>query len=129
MAPEQFRGEKPQPCMDIYALGILAFEMAAGECPFQNDNVMALQYMHLASKLPELKEKTPDTPGWYQEFVEICASKDPKNRFQSMAEAGEFLFDRLSETGPIPCTLGQGFCPFLKHNPAKKKNGLFGFLR
>ena len=57
MAPEQFRGEVPTKYMDIYALGILAYELVSGLKPFENPNYVAVATMHFKEPIPKLKKE------------------------------------------------------------------------
>lgn len=91
MTPEQIRGDKIDHRVDIYALGILAFEMAAGNVPFESDNYHALCVSHLTQELPQIAGKEKGIPYWYQDFVNKCCAKDPKDRYQTMKEVMEAL--------------------------------------
>ena len=93
MAPEQFHSSSVDERADIYSLGILAFEMATGVRPFDKDAYISILAMHLTEDIPTISEYNPDTPRWYQDFVETCAEKEPERRFQSMAEVAEELLD------------------------------------
>ncbi len=91
MAPEQFRGEAPTKSMDIYSLGILAYELVTGLKPFENPNYVAVATMHFNEAIPKLKKINRKIPNWYQEFVEKCSEKKVKDRFSSMLEATQAL--------------------------------------
>ncbi|NLF25186.1 MAG: serine/threonine protein kinase [Deltaproteobacteria bacterium] len=127
MPPEQFSGQAPDPRNDIYALGMLAYELACGEPPFVHERVEGLQMSKIVTKMVPLKKRNAEVPHWFQDFVETCAEKNPKDRFQSMADAGKFLFDRLSDSCSVPCVIGKGFCGYLSRSP--KKSWLRDFLR
>lgn len=94
MAPEQFRAEPAAPSIDIYALGIIAYELIVGDKPFFHTNYIAVATMHLNYPIP----KIPDVPTWYQELVESCCEKNPRHRFGSVRElaaALEYYMDSL----------------------------------
>ncbi|MCB0309664.1 MAG: protein kinase [Bdellovibrionales bacterium] len=98
MAPEQIRRSKVDHRADIYALGILAFELATGERPFYDpDNFINVAGMHWGSAIPQMSEIDPDIPAWYQKFVERCCEKEPDDRYQSMREVIQVLLPHLSE--------------------------------
>ena len=94
MAPEQFEGKDSDHRADIYALGILAFEMCEGRPPFEHDSVVMLAKMHRERALPEFGIKQP---GWFRSLVEGCTQKDPKHRIQSMSEVVGILEEALAK--------------------------------
>lgn len=95
MAPEQFRGEKTDVRTDIYALGILAYELAAGIRPFPGDTYHAIATAHLLHPLPDIDRKHRVVPRWFQEFVQLCAQKEPGDRYQTMDEVVQELEYRM----------------------------------
>ena len=86
MAPEQFRGEPVDARTDIYALGIVAYELASGHIPFLGETYHAIATAHLLNPLPDIPKSDRKVPSWFQEFLQLCAQKDPKDRYQSMDE-------------------------------------------
>ncbi len=101
MAPEQFRGEEVDARTDIYSYGILAYELACGQRPFLGETYHAIATAHMLNPIPEISEIRNDIPRWYQEFVELCSTKLPKDRFQSMGEILSELHDRQNFRGSI----------------------------
>ena len=97
MAPEQLAGEPPDRRVDIYALGILGFELVMGRRPFHSENYMELARMHMHEPLP--KCATPETkiPPWFQEFVETCTAKKKENRYDSVDEVARLLLEHMEE--------------------------------
>lgn len=93
MSPEQFRGSGVDGRSDIYSLGIMAYEMATRERPFNNDNALAIAALHFSEELPRMNKINPNVPGWFQDFVDTCCEKDPANRFQNMQEVAEILLE------------------------------------
>ncbi len=90
MAPEQCRGDELDARVDIYACGILLFEMLTGKKPFVASDPIAIIKLQLEQAPPKLADVTP---GWYGELEAVVAralAKDPADRFPSaiaMAEA------------------------------------------
>ncbi|HQH29180.1 MAG TPA: ankyrin repeat domain-containing protein, partial [Oligoflexia bacterium] len=95
MAPEQLRGEVVDGRADIYALGILAYELAAGVKPFAADDYQSIAEMHFKRELPPLTRHVKGIPKWYEEFVRRCAQKDPGKRYQSARAARSDLYARM----------------------------------
>ncbi|NDW21196.1 SUMF1/EgtB/PvdO family nonheme iron enzyme [Alteromonas hispanica] len=79
MSPEQAKGESDlDGRSDIYALGIMLFEMLTGQVPYQGDNTMAVGIMHIQNPLPELPQHLKD----YQGLLDNCLAKDKASRYQ-----------------------------------------------
>jgi serine/threonine-protein kinase len=94
MSPEQSGGTGTVDARtDLYAVGVLLFEILAGRKPFQSENVGELIYMHRESPPPRLREVAPDS-GYSAELEALLAkalSKLPEDRFQSAAELAAAL--------------------------------------
>jgi CRP-like cAMP-binding protein len=87
MAPEQIEGEPVDPRTDIYALGIMAFEMVTGRRPFAEDNVKELLDQHLTRDIMDPGHLIPQLPQELRRFILKCGRCDPARRFQDMDEA------------------------------------------
>jgi len=83
MSPEQGRGLPLDPRSDIYALGILAYEMLTGRVPFTDDNPMNVLQMHIRATPPPLPATVPQR---MREVVMRALEKDPGRRYQSAQE-------------------------------------------
>ncbi len=95
MAPEQtVGGGIIDARTDIYAVGIVLFEMIAGERPFQAEDTLALLGMHRAAPIPRLAErvrKGVELPDGLQEVIEKAMAKSPADRFQSAIELADAI--------------------------------------
>lgn len=87
MAPEQVRGtDTVGERSDIYSLGVLFFEMLAGELPFQGETVVKTALARLLEQPPSLARARPDLPTRLVRIVQTCLAREPGRRFQSAAE-------------------------------------------
>jgi len=83
MSPEQGRGLPLSPRSDLYALGILAYEMLTGRVPFTDENPMLVLNMHLRQQVPPLPAAVPQA---VQQIVMRALSKKPEERHQNATE-------------------------------------------
>jgi tetratricopeptide (TPR) repeat protein len=80
MSPEQLLGEKVDPATDIYALGLVLYELVAGEHPFAKGDA-AYHHVHTVPKPPN--ELRPDIPENLSAIILKCLEKDRTTRFES----------------------------------------------
>ena len=85
-APEQAEGAPVTPAVDIYALGVVAYECLAGQRPFDGDSPVTIALKHIREAPPPLP---PDIPGPVRALVEQALSKDPARRFPNARTMGE----------------------------------------
>ncbi|MFM1885016.1 MAG: hypothetical protein RL026_173 [Pseudomonadota bacterium] len=86
MAPEQILGRKVDERADIYALGIMLYEMLSGVAPYTKGDHMAVMYQHVQGKAQPLLSLNPGLPPSLAEIVTKAMSVDKTRRFQSMDE-------------------------------------------
>ncbi|MGI5154778.1 protein kinase domain-containing protein [Microbispora sp. CA-102843] len=79
-APEQAEGAPVTPAVDIYALGVVAYECLAGQRPFDGDSPVTIALKHIREEPPPLP---PDVPPAVRAIVERAMSKDPARRWPS----------------------------------------------
>ncbi len=106
MAPEQIRGENVDRRTDIYALGVMLYEMLAGRAPFEADSVMTMMMMHVTDPVPNLSRFRPEIPPQLRQIVEKALSKDPQQRFQTAREFATALrqVDLSAPPPPVAAT-------------------------
>lgn len=90
MAPEQFNGEM-SPLSDIYAIGIMAFEMFTGKRPFRARSMIELLNMHLNEQPPSPRAINPEIPEALEQLIYKAISKEPGDRFKDLAEMRKAL--------------------------------------
>jgi hypothetical protein len=87
MAPELFEQHRSDRRTDLYAVGVIAFALLAGDPPFSGDSLAELHSQHAAAPVPALGKLRGDVPAWLQHFVERLLAKRSFERYQSADEA------------------------------------------
>ena len=94
MAPEQIRGGEFDHRVDLYACGVMLFELLTGVKPFHADDAMAVCMQHITVAPPKLADKAPGrTFGALESVVARALVKDPAGRFASAEEFSHALVD------------------------------------
>jgi serine/threonine-protein kinase len=91
MSPEQVRGERAGPGADVYALGVMMFQMLAGRLPFQATTMPMMLMAHLNDAPPRVDALAQGVPRQLAVLIERALAKTPAERPQSMAEFREAL--------------------------------------
>ena len=86
LSPEQVEGRPATPASDVYATGIVLYEMLTGEPPFTGDSAIAIALAHTRDPIPDIRRAAPGISPALAAVVERSLSKDPAQRF---TDAGE----------------------------------------
>jgi eukaryotic-like serine/threonine-protein kinase len=90
-APEQARGEKPTPASDVYAIGIVMFEMLTGRLPYMGADQQQLALAHIRDRIPMVTELNGSVPESLSSIVYKVMSKEPSARYRSADQLGAVL--------------------------------------
>lgn len=91
LPPEQASGSGSTIKSDIYSLGILMFELLTGKVPFKGDNAVEIAIKHMKDQIPSICSINPSIPQSVENIVLKACAKNPKNRYESVAEMHEDL--------------------------------------
>ncbi|MFC1862798.1 CHASE2 domain-containing protein [Thermodesulfobacteriota bacterium] len=96
MSPEQINGQKIDGRSDIFALGVVMFELLTGQLPFRGDNITNLLYQITQIKHPSVKELNPKIPKVCEQIIDKALAKDPTKRFHRAGDMAKYLKALLS---------------------------------
>jgi eukaryotic-like serine/threonine-protein kinase len=93
MSPEQAMGRTKEidHRTDVYALGIIMYQMLTGDVPFHADSFGDLMLLHLQQTPPALQYRRPDLPPVWNDIIQICLAKSREHRFGSMRELADAI--------------------------------------
>ncbi len=100
LAPEQARGEPAGPPSDLYALGVVAYQLMAGRLPYDAASLTDLARLQDSGPPPRLDDLEPDVPPALAMAVARALHRDPEHRYADAAEMEEALRDGLSGRAP-----------------------------
>lgn len=105
-APEQAAGEPASPATDVYAIGIVLFEMLTGRLPFAAESHTAMALKHLNTPPPPVTEFNPSVPAQLEQIILKVLAKEPSGRYRTAGQLGRILTAyrqrSLADTGPHP---------------------------
>jgi eukaryotic-like serine/threonine-protein kinase len=91
VSPEQARGEQATPASDVYATGVVLYEMLTKTIPFDADSPVGVAMQHVSAVPPPPTQFNPNLPPEIDDFINIALAKDPADRFSSAGELASAL--------------------------------------
>jgi len=96
LSPEQARGSKATVQSDIYAMGIIFFEMLTGHIPYDGDSAVTIALQHFQKPLPSVIAENPSVPQSLENVVIKATAKKLTDRYQTVSEMYVDLLSSLS---------------------------------
>jgi serine/threonine-protein kinase len=82
MSPEQIQGKRGDARSDVYAIGVMLYEMLAGRVPWEGDNALSVMSQHINAPVPSLHEINSAVPPPIEGIVRKCLRKNPDERYE-----------------------------------------------
>jgi len=116
MAPEQVEGGPLDHRADLYALGLILYEMVTGDVPFRGDSAIQELLARVRGEAPDARTINAEVPGPLAAVIARCLARSPADRFQSASEVIEALSASVgtssgsvrSQAGPLDATMMGG---------------------
>jgi serine/threonine-protein kinase len=102
LSPEQVGTGDAGPRSDVYAVGILAYELLTGVTPFTGDNALAVAYQRMDNDVPPPSAAISGVPGQFDDLVACATARDPDDRFADAQDMAAELDDIVTELGLPP---------------------------
>ncbi|HLY26417.1 MAG TPA: serine/threonine-protein kinase, partial [Aggregatilineales bacterium] len=105
MSPEQWQGTALDARADVYALGVVLFEMLTGKLPFQADTAYSMMHLHVNEPIPSIRQVRPDLPAAVETIINKALAKNREERFASAGElAAAYHAALLDKSVPLART-------------------------
>lgn len=108
ISPEQASGKPATARSDIYAAGVMLYEMLAGEPPFTGDTPLAIAMRHMSEEVPRPSLANPAVPRSLDDVVTRATARDPERRFAHAAEMAAALRGAAGSAQPATAPLAMG---------------------
>ncbi len=123
MAPEQVLGEKVDHRADLYALGVMLFELLTGRLPFAGETLAEIMQQHLHAAIPDPREIVPDLPPALSAIVQRALAKAPEARYPSAEALQRALTQVLAETTGQEAAPAEAQHTVVETRPAESRPG------
>ena len=129
MSPEQAQGKPLDGRSDLFSLGCVLYEMAAGVSPFRADSTMATMRRLVDDQHQALASLNPELPPWFIGIVDRLLEKDPARRFDSAKEVSELLEKCLAHMQqPVTVLLPKSVMASIQARPDSRRRMLLTLI-
>ncbi len=115
MSPEQGRGDPLDARSDLYAVGVIFYQLLTGRLPFEAESPTQVVLMHITEPPPDPRRAAPDRmiPALFADICLMALAKEPSHRFGDADEFGGALDDALTQIEPVVSRGSEGTlrCP------------------
>jgi len=107
LAPEQARGEEAGPRADLYALGVVAYQLISGRLPYEATSLTELALKQQREEPPLLDTLVAAVSPELAEAVALALALDPRERYQTAREMGRAISDGADGISPLGAPIGE----------------------